>query len=324
MWLRASAAAASVALAAAVLVLAGHARSTAPPTSIGGGRILMTVFSEPCCGLTVVDDAGVHTIAIGAPDPSLDQPVWAGPGKVVFTSLRADDGRRHIFEVASGGGRPRRLPVGRPDLSQQWPAVSPNGSEIAYAEQNAVTRTDHGVHVAGIGGGDSHLVAPPARANHQSGWGEPAFTPDGNQTLVVSRIFDRDAGRATLWLVPGAPRNLTAPGLDAGYPRFSPDGGYILFTQWFHRAQVHGPGIGPLWEIPTSGATVALPLTHHPAGSWSYEGDWSPDGRRIAYLYHRAGWDHNQLRIVNADGSGDRAVWTAPSGTFAATPDWGP
>ena len=87
---------------------------------------------------------------------------------------------------------------------------------------------------------------------------------------------------------------------------------------------MHGPGIGPLWEIPTSGAIIARPLTHHPAGSWSYEGDWSPDGKRIAYLYHRAGWDHNQLRIMNADGSGDHAVWTAPSGTFAATPDWGP
>jgi Tol biopolymer transport system component len=308
-------------MAAGVLVLAGRAHSAAP--TIGGGRILVTVFSEPCCGLMVIDEAGVQTIAIGAPDPSLDQSAWAGPGQVVFTSLRANDGRRHIFEVAAGGGRPRRVPVGRLRLSQQWPSVSTDGREIAYTEANPATSIDHGLYVAGIDGRDAHQVAPPARANDHSGWGEPQLSPSGNQVLVVSRIFDRDAGRATLWLVPGAPRNLTAPGLDAGYPRFSPDGRRILFSQWFHRAQLHGPGLGPLWAIGTSGATIARPLTDHPPGSWSYEGDWSPDGSRIVYLYHRPGWDHNQLRIVNADGSHDHAVWTAPSGTFAAVPDWG-
>src|SRR5262245_30525474 len=171
MWLRAFAAATIVALAAAVLVVAGRAHSASP--SIGGGRILVTVFSEPCCGLTVIDRAGIHTIPIGAPDPSLDQSAWDGPDRVMFTSLRANDGARHIYRVAATGGVPRRVPAGGRGMSQTWPAASPDGSQIAYTEANSVTREDNGVHVTGIDGSGRHEVAPPAALNDQSGWGEP-------------------------------------------------------------------------------------------------------------------------------------------------------
>ena len=323
MWLRAVAAAVSVLIAGSVLVVAGGARSSAGP-AIGDGRILFTVFSEPCCRLMVIDRSGMHEIPMGALDPSLDQASWAEPGAVVFTSLRADDGSRHIYRLSASGGTPARVPVGSPGLSQQWPAVSPDGSQVAYVQTASATRFDHGLYVAGLDGRDQHRVAPPARGSDQSGWGEPAFDPSLNGVLAVSRIFDRSAGRATLWLVPSAPRNLTAPGLDAGDPRWSPDGRSILFSQWFHKAQVHGPGIGPLWMIRPDGANVPVALTHHPTGSWSYQGDWSPDGRQIVYLYHRAGWDHDQLRIMDAGGGNDHALWTAPSGTYAALPDWGP
>ena len=122
---------------------------------------------------------------------------------------------------------------------------------------------------------------------------------------------------------PGSRITLTPPTLDAGYPRAAPTGHAILFSQSLHASQAHRPGAGPLWLLAGQNGP-ARPLTHHPAGTWSYEGNWSPDGTQIVYLYYRPGWNHNQLRIVNADGSGDHALWAAPAGTYAAVPDWGP
>ena len=34
--------------------------------------------------------------------------------------------------------------------------------------------------------------------------------------------------------------------------------------------------------------------------------------------------NHNQLRIVDADGSNERILWSGRNEIFAETPDWGP
>lgn len=47
---------------------------------------------------------------------------------------------------------------------------------------------------------------------------------------------------------------------------------------------------------------------------------WSPDGERIAYVAKGDG----EIRVVNADGSRDRALTDAASGTLYVTPRWSP
>ena len=76
-----------------------------------------------------------------------------------------------------------------------------------------------------------------------------------------------------------------------------------------------------LWIVDVEGG-APRPLTRaSDPGVWS-EGDWSPDGRTIVAKYWRPGWDHNELRLLNADGTDARTLWVSPSGHSAETPDW--
>jgi hypothetical protein len=52
----------------------------------------------------------------------------------------------------------------------------------------------------------------------------------------------------------------------------------------------------------------------------------SPGGRQLAYVYYRPGWDHNELRVVDANGMNSSTVWqpAAADGGGVETPDWGP
>src|SRR5262249_14317218 len=145
------------------------------------------------------------------------------------------------------------------------------------------------------------------------GYAEPSFSPDGS-SIAFARVTDWDNGRAAIFverLDDGKMRRLTGDGLDAGSPPWAPDGATILLTHGAH-ATNNGSFTWPLWTVPAAGGPPK-PLTHDAQG-WSFEGDWSPDGTQIVYKYFQPGWDHNELRIVNADGSDDRLLWTAPSG----------
>jgi hypothetical protein len=333
MRLRILSAAVCLAAAAGVLLLVGGGRSARAGPDVPSGRILITLDSEPCCRLVVFDQAGIHAIPTGLLDPSMDQSAWAGRHAVVFTSQLGGDGARHIYRVPAAGGQPRRIRTGLRGVSQEWPSVSTDGTRLAYTEARQDGSFNYGVFIADRDGSDARRVGPPTSPGAQSGWGEPDFMPGRDDVLAVSEVFNRGAGLSSLLILHGrapcagcgtGPRELTTPTLDAGYPRYSPDGDTILFSQEFHKSQVGRPGSGPLWLVPSNSSDGPRALTHHPRGTWSYEGDWSPDGSQIVYLYFRPGWNHNQIRIVNADGSGDHALWTAPAGTYAAVPDWGP
>jgi hypothetical protein len=71
------------------------------------------------------------------------------------------------------------------------------------------------------------------------------------------------------------------------------------------------------------GAPRPVTDPNDPGGAFS--GDWSPSGRHIVYVYYRPGWDHNEVRLVNADGANSSTLWqpAAADGAGAETPDWG-
>jgi eukaryotic-like serine/threonine-protein kinase len=101
---------------------------------------------------------------------------------------------------------------------------------------------------------------------------EPTASPDGAMVAFTSR---RD-GRPRIWLkqlAGGGEAALTA-GPDRS-PRFAPDGAGVLFV----RDDIAAPAI---YRAALVGGAPRLLVTD------AYEADWSPDGRRIAFLRARA------------------------------------
>jgi eukaryotic-like serine/threonine-protein kinase len=123
----------------------------------------------------------------------------------------------------------------------------------------------------------------------------PSVSPDGKFLAFTS---DRD-GRGRIWLHQldiGREIALT-DGPDSA-PRFSPDGGEVLFTR------TEGAR-SELLRVAVLGGAVRKVVSD------ASDGDWSPDGRRIVFVRSRqtaAGNVEPVVMIVDADGAGEREL----------------
>lgn len=170
------------------------------------------------------------------------------------------------------------------------------------------------------------------------------YTDEGSGGRPLYRL-NMESGQSTRFLPPAEQMEIEQ------HPRVSRDGKWVVFSggtyqgYWLYRVRVTGEDFQRL-------SPQNLPLSHWmPAPSpdasqiaYGVQGaeeggfevmdlngggvrhiavhgelpSWSPDGREIAYLS-----EHAQLRIVNADGTGDRPL-ASESHRFGGGIDWSP
>ena len=115
----------------------------------------------------------------------------------------------------------------------------------------------------------------------------------------VSQIYLMDVDTAGLG---GNPTRLTTDGDEENYPSWSPDGKRIVYERGFQGAAVYvinADGTGQRRLSPTPGFDIRP--------------SWSPDGTKIVYVRLLDVPQPNRpprtdIRVVNADGTGDHAV----------------
>jgi TolB protein len=304
----------TVAPATAMATPTSTARSQALPAR---GRILFIVEDQGGNRIEILDASGQREIA--TTDPTLAKASWAPGDTILFDSERAV--LRHVFRMAADGTSVVQLTSG--PAFQERPAMSSDGKTIAYAEFEAAFVLSHGLFAADADGSHPRQLTPNGKRDVDSADTSPAFSPDG-KWVAFERVTGLVPGQAGLFLVHpdgSGLRRLTDDSLGAGYPRWSPDGKRILFTQ-----NADGTTFlpGPLWVVDIAGG-APVALTNPVDPGISMEGDWSPDGSQIVYVYFAPGMDHNELRVVDADGTHMTTLWApAPGeGGGAETPDWG-
>jgi Tol biopolymer transport system component len=285
------------------------------PTSLpSSGRILFVIERGDEHHLVYLDQSGLHEIPT-MPDDTLAKAAWASPDSIIYDSER--DVRRHIFRMAFDGGNVDQLTSGT-DI-QERPAISPDGSTIAYADiVDAYLGADLGLHLANADGTNPRALTKGHKGGVDGNDTSPAFSADG-QWVAFERAVDYDSGKGALFVIRTdgtGLRRLTDDTSGAGYPRWSPDGKRILFSQ---RVEAKTFDPGPLWVVDVAGGKPT-PLTDPADPGISFSGDWSPDGRQIVYDYFRPGAGLPELRVVNADGT-DPSTLLVGGGE---APDWGP
>lgn len=215
--------------------------------------------------------------------------------RVYFTSDRHGDGRPDLYAADISNGAIERIST-TPEAQMIFPALSPDGSRIAYVDGR-----DQSLRVHDIGTGQSRHIVDQVYGNAM---GAPTWSTDGstvafaelraaNSRFREGRNFIRTVNVDTgTWTFhePGPLPDQVSDRYEAG-PVWSPDGRWMAFIM---RSVLHvmpvaedGTPTGPARQISEFAADM-------PA--------WGGDSKSIVYLAS------GKVRIAQVDGSNDLEV----------------
>jgi dipeptidyl aminopeptidase/acylaminoacyl peptidase len=270
----------------------------------------------------------------------------------VANDIMTDTGRKSIWLIDTRSGAQTPLGTGEEDAFA--PCWSPDGSRIAYT---AVSRDGTAeIFVRWLGSGQSARVARLQRSPESVAW-----APDGKRLAFVMSVpaetqtlgspLAKPAGAA--WAEPlkvitdvsyradgvgelksghrhvfvvsadgGATRQITFGETDdAGPLSWSPDSSAILFTGRRDKGWELAGFRSAIYRVAVEGGEATRLTSQEGPDA---EGEFSPDGRRIAYIGyddHLRGYENARVYVMDADG-GNRRVLAPSLDRSLANPHW--
>jgi Tol biopolymer transport system component len=234
------------------------------------------------------------------------EPVRSEPAAPAIVFARGAE----LFAISFDGTRTVRLT--RTRVGENAPAVSPDGSTIAFA------RGDGGISVLNVDGSGRRIVT-------RGPDGGPAWSPDGKSIYFV-RDHPGYGGETCgaifrIASTGGQAYQVTRSGLHSHLdPAVSPDGQRVAFTDWNYCS---GGVASPRLRVvdvagrPT-GDLARLRRNDYWPGPEHSSPAWSPDGRHLAFLRN------SDLTVAGRDGSGAHRVARGYGQLVYRAPAWSP
>ena len=230
------------------------------------------------------------------------------PQSEVIVPMRFDAGPDRPLYLVDTEGKVNQVELPSPDGGNSNPIMQASRNTIIYAN-SGVLRV-----MAADGSGDRKLFnrdpAGCARVEHAS-WS----LTDPNVILLTCELSKGKFGLLVVGLDGGLIRRLNAGKKVIGDAGISPDGQTVLY--WASDNSDQG---GAIYTLPIIGTGEPKPLTNSAAGV-DADPAWSPDGTQIAFR-RKVLAGNEDIFVMNADGSGVRAVATTPAADFK--PIWSP
>ncbi len=236
-------------------------------------------------GTTVAytDDGHVWLVPTGGGPPRRlvagDSAVWVDDARLVVAVEREDTTRLAVVDVADPW--PRRLAVAHGDLEvygdEGEPAVSPDGSEVAYTFTPRADLNRSEIRVAAIEGGAVRALTGTPRMHDRN----PAWSPDGATLAYASER----SGFYEVHLVGAEDRQLTVAGADHDDIAWHADGTRLLATRGRRNridVVVVDAATGEAEVVAVGGAWSASHWTPSGAIVGAYEDHATPHELRLA------------------------------------------
>lgn len=226
---------------------------------------------------------------------------------------KSDLAYSQLYTMSSKGGKPKRVSKFK-DLSPTRPAISPDGSRIAFQATKVGSTDNPEIYIMDTKGGKPKRLT---RNEGQYSDNGPDFSPDG-KSIVFSRyasceyeaqmsdkcdigiaVVDADGGKVKVIskeeILGDNVKKALSNSLD---PDWSPDGKWIAFVA------VEQPGKttdSQLFIVDPDGKTAPKRLSEFDGGHW--EPVWSPDSESIAFAGQiGTTTGPRNIYVVSADG----------------------
>ena len=233
---------------------------------------------------------------------------WLATAKASWEGADGDDSGG-IYLVPVEGGMPKRITAPQPPLKDFFPAVSPDGTQLAFVRCPNLPHCDvYCLTLASDRSSSGEVRRLTRQFSYISG---VAWTPDSESVIYSASRFGNQ--RFYVWRIGKDGRNpqrLEYAGPYAIQPAVARSGSRLAFAStpdnqdqdiWCYREG----------EAPRPFITSSL---------IDFSAEFSPDGRRVAFVSHRAG-ESADIWLANADGS-EPVQLTFVKNSAAGTPRW--
>ena len=231
--------------------------------------------------------------------------VWHANAKNISKPLAiiyggVDKTARKALYLSDESGE-RKVKIISATLSDGYPAVSPNGKQVAFYGKYDKYKT-WSIHTVDVNGKNLRRLTKVKHVWDSS----PVWSPDG-KTIAFAREYRGEDGnmREEVWLMNADGSNTRQiKGIKGRSPDFMPDG-RLLFQSQIGPSQI---------SIANIDGSNIIQLTNDDSNNMSPK--ISPDGSRIAYLSNRDG--NQEVYIMNLDGTNQQRI------TNNDISEWGP
>jgi len=201
---------------------------------------------------------------------------WSLDGANLLVQVRKSEGTTELALVSAGDGSVRVLKTPFGDDYAGMAVLSPDGRYVAYDQPPRKGSLDSDIYALAVDDGrEFHLLSGPSD-DRLMGW-----TRDGGSILFYS---DRELTQG-IWSLP------IAEGLEVGKPRLLRPDVWRMFPlgfsrdAYFYGVTVEQPQVYTAAVDVSAGRILSPPTpVQDVSASWSAVGDWSPDGRYLAYV----------------------------------------